>query len=171
MILALAGLHGSGKSHFASRIATKFHWKTCVKRDLLKLLHEREGFGDDWVAWYRALYSSIGAYNVTLKLLDLIPQKERLILDSVHDHGEWNALKKHRSNVLLATIIAPKEVRLARNGPEDEGLDTQRIQFWHTKQQESLCLITQSEWCFNGAASAKVQDIEFSAFCTHFAID
>lgn len=168
MMLVLAGLHGAGKSYFSSLIATEFGWTVCVKRDLLMLLHSHEGVGDDWVTWYRKLYASEGPYEVTRKIFNLIPSNNRLILDSVHNLAEWKAIKECCPDAVLASVIAPKAVRIIRNGPEDKFLDIQRVRFWH--DDGGSCLISESEWCFNGAASAEVQKTEFEAFLLHYVI-
>lgn len=169
MILTLAGLHGSGKSYFSSYIATKFGWSVYVKRDLLKLLHDNEGGKDDWVVWYREIYASIGPYEVMKRILNFIPFSNRLILDSIHNIAEWKAVKECRPDAILSVIIAPKAVRIARNKPDDKLLDIQRVNFWH--DDNNSCLIAESEWCFNGAASSKTQNAEFEAFLAHYAID
>lgn len=70
--------------------------------------------------------------------------------------------------MVLASVIAPKAVRIIRNRPEDEFCDVQRISFWHG--DDGSCLISESEWCFNGAASSKVQRIEFEAFLDQYVI-
>ena len=163
MILVLAGLHGSGKSHLAQRVARTFGWRTCIKRDLLKEFHIREGRGGDWVAWYRAQYASRGAYAVTRDILRFLPDDGHVILDSVHNMVEWRAVRECHPSALLALVVAPKAVRLARNGPEDAGLDAQRVRFWHEEGHQG-CLAAESEWCFNGAGDAVTQDAEFMAF-------
>jgi len=168
MLLVLAGLHGAGKSHFSSYIADEFGWTVCVKRDLLMLLHGRVGVDEDWVSWYRTLYASEGPYEVTMRLLDFVPCNDRLIIDSVHNLAEWKAVRERRPDAILAFVIAPKAVRIIRNGPEDELLDIQRVSFWHS--DDNSCLISESEWCFNGAASTKVQRIEFEAFLDQYAV-
>ena len=167
MMLVLAGLHGSGKSYFSSHIAAEFGWDVCVKRDLLKLLHGREGVGGDWVKWYRELYASKGLREVTRLLLDLAPPSSRIIMDSVHNLAEWKAVKELRPDSVLAYVIAPKAVRVARNGQEDEILDIRRVSFWH---EGGHCLAVESEWCFNGAATTEVQKEEFKAFLIHYSV-
>lgn len=162
MILALSGLHGSGKSHLSAIIAAEFGWQVCVKRDLFKVLHARENAGGDWVAWYRAFYASEGVYEVTRALMSLVPESDRVILDSVHNLAEWKAIRDLRSDAVLALVIAPKAVRAARNDSEDSGLDAQRVQFWHGN--DASCLAIECDWCFNGAASVEVQRIEFESF-------
>jgi len=164
MMLALSGLHGSGKSHLSALIASGFGWDICVKRDLLKLLHISENITGDWVVWYRTLYAAEGAYEVTRKLMGFVPARDRIILDSVHNLTEWRAVRSLRPDAILASVIAPKAVRAARNGSEDPGLDIQRILFWHGDKESASCLAAESEWCFNGAASAEVQRTEFEAF-------
>ncbi|OGY54434.1 MAG: hypothetical protein A3A24_00215 [Candidatus Buchananbacteria bacterium RIFCSPLOWO2_01_FULL_46_12] len=168
MILVLAGLHGAGKSHLSSYIAAEFGWTVCVKRDLLMLLHSHVGVGDDWVSWYRTLYTSEGPYEVMKRLLNFIPTNDRLIIDSVHNLAEWKAIKKRYPDAVLAAVIAPKAVRMIRNNPEDEFLDIQRVCFWHG--DDGSCLIAESEWCFNGAASTEVQRIEFEAFFNQYTV-
>ncbi len=169
MILVFAGLHGAGKSHLASYIAAEFNWMACIKRDLLKLLHDCEcADATDWVSWYRALYASEGPYHVMRKLLNLLPLNDRLILDSVHNLAEWKAIKERHPGAVLASVIAPKAVRIVRNEPEDESLDVQRIHFWHGN--DGSCLIAESDWCFNGAAPTEAQRVEFESFLTHYAI-
>ncbi|MEK7137423.1 MAG: AAA family ATPase, partial [Patescibacteria group bacterium] len=122
MMLVLCGLHGSGKSHLTARLVSDFGWQMCVKRDLLRQLHATGSADDDWIAWYRALYASEGAYEVTKRLLALVPSSDRLILDSVHNLTEWRAIRDLHPDAVLASVIAPKAVRTARNGPEDLGL-------------------------------------------------
>lgn len=162
MMLVFAGLHGSGKSHLAQRISRAFGWTICVKRDLLKELHALDGHGGDWVDWYRSQYASRGPYAVTRDILGLIPDSGTVILDSVHNLAEWRAVRECYSIATLALVVASKAIRMARNGPEDEGLDSQRVRFWHVGSQG--CLAAESEWCFNGAADEVTQEAEFKAF-------
>lgn len=166
MILVFAGLHGSGKSHLAQRISHEFGWKTCVKRELLKELHAHEGHQGNWVDWYRAQYESRGPYAVTKDILEWMPDDGNIILDSVHNAAEWRAVRERHPDATLTLVVAPKAIRLARNGPEDEGLDAQRIRFWHEGSQG--CLVAESEWCFNGAADEITQDGEFKAFLSRW---
>lgn len=166
-MLVLTGLHGSGKSHLSSLIATEYGWSVCIKRELLRQLHADEGGGEDWIVWYRALYALIGPYEVTKKLLRLVPQGDRMVLDSVHSYAEWKAVREIRSKSTLAIVVAPKAVRVARNGPEDPALDIQRIGFWHDDNAGNACLVSESEWCFNGAASSDILRQEFEAFLSN----
>ncbi len=170
MMLVLAGLHGAGKSYLSSVISRDFSWEVCVKRDILKLLHSYEGGESDWVAWYRSLYVSIGSYSVTKKLASLIPSRDRIVLDSVHSYSEWRAVREARPDSVLAAVIAPKAVRLARNEPEDVVLDERRVACWHDEEEKSSCLIAESEWCFNGALPLKTLHGEFEEFLNHYAI-
>lgn len=168
MTLVLAGLHGAGKSHFASCIAAEFGWTVCVKRDLLMLIHSHAGVCSDWVLWYRTLYKSKGSYEVMRMILDFVPPNDRLIIDSIHNLAEWRAIKERYPDAVIAFVIAPKAVRIARNEQEDSLLDVQRVCFWHG--EDGSCLPSESEWCFNGAASTEVQKIEFKAFLNQYTI-
>ena len=170
MMLVLTGLHGSGKSYLSSLISAKFGWEVCVKRELLRLLHAQDGKDKDWVAWYRELYADVGPYEVTKRLMALVPSGNRLILDSVHNHTEWKAISEARKDSILATVIAPRRVRVARNGPEDPGLDTRRIGFWHDSEDHQACLASECEWSFNGAAAPKLIYSEFEAFTAHYVV-
>lgn len=166
MMLVFTGLHGAGKSHLAEFIKAEYGWSVYNKRDLLKELHNREGCDEDWVTWYRALYSSIGPYAVMNKLLRLIPESgNSLILDSIHNLAEWRAIRAKYHGAILVAVISPKTTRLARNGPEDKELDIQRIKFWHEHDDvaEEGCLMAEAEWAFNGASTLETQRAEFEA--------
>lgn len=169
MILALMGLHGSGKSYFATSIEAVFKWKVYVKRDLLKVLYEQEGdVKVDWVDWYRKLYERVGPYEVMNKILKLIPEsKDPIILDSIHNLAELKALRDmHANNFVLAAVVAPKLVRLSRNDQEDIELDRKRISFWHEKTLDGniSCLFSEADWVFNGCVSKETRLLEFQNF-------
>jgi hypothetical protein len=167
MVLVFIGLHGAGKSYLSSYIALNFGWKVYVKRNLLMLLHNRLGARGDWVSWYRDLYTVNGSYSVMRMVLTLIPFVDNdLIIDSIHGFGEWRAIKERWPDAVLASVITPKAVREQRNRPETTALDVCRISFWH---EGGVCLTSESEWCFNGAAPIEAQRIEFESFLNHFS--
>lgn len=170
MIVALAGLHGSGKSHLAKHLATSSGWQVCVKRELLKQLHETSKVGGDWVEWYRSLYSAEGVRSVTARLLDILPRDKRLILDSVHNLDEWSIIQEAEPDAVLALVVAPGSARAERNGLENPQLDANRIAFWHSGEASHRCLAASSQWCFNGAASAEIQLLEFRSLLSHYGM-
>lgn len=163
MILALAGLHGSGKSHLARVVAAEHDWSVTTKRSLLKVLHENSGNEGDWVEWYRSEYASRGAYEVTRSILNLIPDSGDTILDSVHNIEEWAAIADLRPDAALALVVAPKIVRAERNAGRDPRLDERRIAFWHG-DGDGACLAAACSWSFNGAAPREVLRAEFISF-------
>lgn len=175
MILALMGLHGSGKSHLAATIEAMFGWKVYVKRDLFKILYTQEGDASkNWVDWYRGLYMDIGPYETMNKILDLIPKYQSpIILDSIHNFAEWKSLRNiYPNNSILAAVAAPKSVRSTRNEPKDVELDLQRIDFWHHRSVNNdhiSCLFSEAEWVFNGCVSTEMVMLEFQNFLNYLA--
>ncbi len=172
MLLVLTGLHGSGKSHLTKIAEADFNWKIIVQRELLKKLYSEEADGDDWIVWYRRLYEDVGSYGVMNKIIRFIPANNyHTILDSIHNLKEWKVVKRVYPSAVLATVVTPKLVRLARNEPEDEILDIQRINFWHEKAGENTeCLLSEAGWTFNGAAPVDLLKMEFRSFLDHFVL-
>lgn len=162
-ILALTGLHGSGKSHLSKLVSMRFGWRVLVKRDLLRQIHAQIGFTEQWEDWYRRQYATVGAINLTAQFVDLLPHGD-VILDAVHNLDEWRIIKSLRPSSVLAAVIAPASVRAMRNHGEDPTLDVRRVGYWHATEQEPGCLMSECDWCFNGAADPETSIAEFSSF-------
>ena len=98
------------------------------------------------------------------RILDLIVvnQETNLIIDSVHNLVEWNVIRAHFPDCILAFVVAPTHVRKERNEPEDTSLDLQRVRFWHEQSESgSGCLVAEAQWVFNGGASDEMLLNEF----------
>ena len=160
-VLVLTGLHGSGKSHLSGIISSKFGWPVYVKRELLRRLHAESGSSEKWESWYRCIYSLDGVDRITRRVIQLLPEQGDLVLDSVHNIVEWRTVRSIRADSVLAAVVAPAAIRLARNGDEDPALDRRRVGYWHGP--DGGCLISECDWCFNGAAEPETSCTEFGS--------
>ena len=151
MIIGLTGYHSCGKSVLAESLSEAFKWDIVTKRNLFK---EWSGVsGDDWVSWYRDLYTRMDSYDIMKELIKRINYRKDpskvIVMDAVHTIGEWSAIKDVDSDSLLIGVFVPKECRIQRSSPEDLILDGKREKYWH-KQETQECLLSCVEWSFSG---------------------
>ncbi len=170
MIIGLTGFHSCGKSVLADFLVQRFGWRRVVKRLLLK---EWSGAGEDeslWTAWYRDLYQKMDSREIMHHLLGQIKYdplaREVILLDAVHSHGEWQAIKEADPTSLLVGIFIPQSIRLQRSSQEDLTLDAKRKRFWHSDNGQN-CLLSEIEWSFSGTAGDALRALEAQGLFDH----
>jgi len=163
MIVGLVGYHSSGKSYLSEFVVKNYGWRHILKRELLREWSTMGGNEQAFIDWYRDLYHRMGSYEIMLHLLRLIKysrdSKEVILLDAIHTPDEWKAVTEIEPDSILASVILPKSLRLARSTPEDMELDIKRERFWHNG---NACLLSQVEWSFNGMANEELRTFEMS---------
>lgn len=164
MLIALTGLHASGKSYFASNIPQKFGFKVYDKKNIVKEICEEETNCDDYWKWYQEEYNK-DPYKMTCKIISKIPLEDNIILDAVHSYKEWKIIESVVPEAMIVLINTPKVVRATRWESGDEIKDLKRIKYWHSDYNgEQGCLLTQVSWSFNGAAPLKTNEVSFNDF-------
>lgn len=170
MIIGLVGFHSSGKSHLCQYMEKKFGWKWILKRVLLKNWADMGENEPAWTNWYRNLYRTSGGYEIMHHLLRRMGYTRNphnvILIDAVHTPDEWRAIKEVDNDSILAGVFLPRELRLERSSPEDLTLDERRERYWHNKE-DGLCILSQIEWSFCGAASQDLQALEAKALFEH----
>ena len=162
ILIALAGLHGSGKSVFATLVKATLGRQTHNKRDLILALSPR---GHNQTKWYRALYQDYSSYQIMATLMGRLDRHAHTILDSVHTVGEWRAIQELWPTSALVAVVAPKTVRDSRNQFEDGNHDNaMRLARWH---DDNGCLMSEVDGCINGAATPELQLAELTAVLEH----
>ena len=71
MLIALTGLHASGKSYFANNIPVKYGFKVYNKKEVVKYICKEETGREDWAEWYREEFNK-DPYNMTKMILEYI---------------------------------------------------------------------------------------------------
>lgn len=161
MLIALTGLHGAGKTYFAKNIPKKFGFHVYNKNKLVEYIYKNEYKKEDWQEWYYHEFNK-NIYNITSKILSYLPLETDIVLDAVHNNIEWKVINSIIPNSILAVITTPDRIRINRREQNDEMKDISRIQYWHSSGNgDSMCLLSQAEWSFNGAASLDVNERSF----------
>ena len=160
MLIALTGLHASGKSYFANNIPVKFGFKVYNKKEIVKYICKEKTGREDWNEWYREEFNK-NAYNVTNLILSYINLDENIILDAVHSDLEWRIISSIVPNAELIGIITPDFIRQQRREEGDLEKDEKRIKYWHNG---GGCLLTNLSWTSNGGASLKINEEMFKEF-------
>jgi len=160
MLIALTGLHASGKSYFANNIPVKFGFKVYNKKEIVKYICKEKTGREDWNEWYREEFNK-NAYNVTNLILSYINLDENIILDAVHSDLEWRIISSIVPNAELIGIITPDFIRQQRREEGDLEKDEKRIKYWHNG---GGCLLTNLSWTINGGASLKINEEMFKEF-------
>lgn len=162
MIIALTGLHSAGKSFFTKQVPEKHGFKVINKKELVAQLCKEEANREDWNDWYREQFNK-DPYEMTMKILKALPSEDNIILDSVHSNLEWKIIKEIIPDATLILITAFNKDRKERWNSEFniEEKDNQRIEFWHSKNVEDKCLLTQVSWALNGSGTIELSEQNF----------
>lgn len=160
MLLAITGLHASGKSYFANNIPPKYGFKVYNKKDIVKHICKKETGREDWNEWYKEEFNK-NAENMTRKIISYININENIVLDAVHSDLEWSIISNLVPNSELVGIITPELIRKSRQEEGDEEKDKKRIKYWHNG---GGCLLANLSWCFNGGASIEINERMFEEF-------
>ena len=169
-IIGLAGLHGTGKSHLASLFVDLFKWDHLHKRTWLRNLYDEcfatQNTTTSWDAWVYQLYDHLGPYRVVEMILSSHKSTSGVVvLDSIHNPEEWNAVTAVNPNAILVGVFAPLSTRITRRSPEAIQLDSRRVNYWHQgPNKEFTCLLTKIEWAFTGHCSRELQIAECESF-------
>lgn len=161
MLIALTGLHGSGKSYFANNIIAKYGFDVYNKKELIEYICKEKTGRNDWVTWYREEFEA-NPERLTLLILSYIDLTQNVVIDAVHSPLEWNIIVSKIPNSELIGIITPEVIRNQRRDIGDEEKDKKRIAYWHNAENE--CLMTKLDWVFNGGASLELNEQLFKEF-------
>lgn len=159
-MLALAGLRGAGKSFISRILVEEFGWTRIYKHDMLRKLHERSDDLGNWEHWYLQQYRERGVSAVTEDILQVLPQTTPLVLDAVHNPIEWHTIKSRVLESRLFLVVASREVRERRRGPNQDEANRTRLSYWHEQKGSSSCLAAEVDWTLNGAASIELLRLE-----------
>ena len=91
MLIALTGLHGAGKTYFASNVPIKFGFKVYNKKEIIQYICKEKTGRSDWRQWYKEQFNK-DAYKITEMILSYIDLNNNNILDSVHSDLEWQII-------------------------------------------------------------------------------
>lgn len=161
MLIALTGLHASGKSYFANNIPHKFGFKVYDKKNIVEQICKEETYYTDYWSWYQQEYNK-DPYTMTYKILSKLPLEENVILDAVHSYKEWKIIESIVHDSMIVVITTPEDIRKNRWDNGDKEKDLKRIKYWHSDYKgEKGCLLTQVSWSFNGAASLETNEACF----------
>lgn len=160
MLIALTGLHASGKSYFANNIPVKFGFKIYNKKEIVKYICKESTGREDWAEWYREEFNK-NAYNITNMILSNINLDENIILDAVHSDLEWGIISSIVPDAELIGIVTPDFIRQQRREEGDIEKDKKRIKYWHNG---GGCLMTDLSWTINGGASLQINQEMFKEF-------
>lgn len=161
MLIALTGLHASGKSYFANNVPQKFGFKVYDKKMVVESICSEETSCTDYWSWYQYEYNK-NPYEMTYKILSKLPLEENIILDAVHSYKEWKIIESIVPDSMIAVVTAPEAIRESRWDEGDKEKDLKRIKYWHSDYNgEQGCLLTQVSWSFNGAASLETNEACF----------
>lgn len=163
MIIALTGLHASGKSYFAKTIAEKYGFEVIYKNDLIAKICKSMNI-NDWYKWYYENFNK-DKYATTLKILSHLPKDKNIVLDAVHSYDEWMIIKNYYLNAFLIVIVTPEKERIKRQEECDSIKNQKRINYWHNiNNNEINCLLAEAFWTFNGASSLEINEQSFLEF-------
>lgn len=160
MLIALTGLHASGKSYFANNIPVKYGFKVYNKKEIVEYICKEETGREDWAKWYREEFNK-DPYNMTKMILEYINLEENVVLDAVHSDLEWGIISTIVPNAELIGIITPDFIRQQRREEGDQEKDKKRIKYWHNG---GGCLMTDLSWTINGGASLQINEEMFKEF-------
>ena len=161
MLIAMTGLHASGKSYFAKNVPPKFGFKVIDKKDIVKELCMEETNEKDYWKWYKTEYNN-DPVLMTSKIISKIPLDENIVLDAVHSFKEWKIINSIVPDSIIVVVTTPEIVRSNRWNEGDKEKDIERIKYWHSDYNgEQGCLLTQVSWSFNGAASIETNEMNF----------
>lgn len=161
ILLAITGLHAAGKSYMLQRVPKEFGFNVMNKKEIIAdLCKVATGSADNWGEWYKKEFNSDPA-NITFKILNHL-EGEKVILDAVHSHREWQLIKQVCPGALLMTVTTPQCIRDIREDPGDKIKNIQRIKYWHSVYGDTFgCLMAEVDWSFNGAAPLESQKQSF----------
>lgn len=160
MLIAITGLHGSGKSYFSHCIPPKYGFEVFYKNDIIAEIFNNK---TNWIEQYREAYKN-NPESLIKEILSHLPLEKNVILDAVHSYEEWKIIKSLETSARLILVTTPREVRISRR-KENENKDVKRIQYWHSIEKDSVnCLLTQVSWSFNGGASLENNEKNFVEF-------
>lgn len=161
MLIAITGLHSSGKSYFANSIPPKFGFRVYDKKNIVKNICEEETSIENYWSWYQNEYNK-DPYKMTCKIIAKLPLEENIILDAVHSYKEWKIIESIVPDAMIIVVTTPEIVRASRWEPKDKEKDIERIKYWHSDYNgKHGCLLTQVSWSFNGAASLETNEVCF----------
>lgn len=167
MIIALTGLHSSGKSYFAKNVTEKYGFETIYKNNIIKKICKSKNI-NNWHEWYIKEFNS-NKEKITKEILQQIPNDKNIILDAIHSYDEWIIAKEHIDDIYLALLVTPENIRKQRREVLDYEKDKKRISFWHS--QEGKCLLTEASWAFNGGASIETNEKNFLEFLKYINLN
>lgn len=155
-IIALAGLHGAGKSHFAQALHARSGWPRFAKLEVLRRLYvggwEHDPDAETWEGWYAHLYPRIGGDAVIRRVLAEMGEHPVCVLDAIHSTEEWSVILNTHPGSILVNVCAPRAIRRQRR-EEPERQDRSRIDFWH---QGGDCLQGYVDWAIPGMLSGEL---------------
>ena len=162
-ILGITGLHAAGKSYMLERIPKEFGFKVYNKKEVIADICEMiTGDREQWSQWYKKEFNDNPA-KMTFRILSRL-QGDKVILDAVHSHREWQLIKQVSPEALLLNVTTPQLVRDTREDPGDKIKNIQRLKYWHSVYGDTFgCLLSEVDWSFNGAASLENQRQNFAA--------
>lgn len=160
-ILGITGLHAAGKSYMLERIPKEFGFTVYNKKEVIADICEMiTGVREQWSDWYKKEFNDNPA-KMTFRILSRL-QSDKVILDAVHSHKEWQLIKQVSPSALLLNVTTPQIVRDTREEPEDKIKNIQRIKYWHSVYGDTFgCLLSEVDWSFNGAAPLENQRQNF----------
>lgn len=163
MFIALTGLHAAGKSYLSNNIMSKYGFNVCSKKDLVRYICREQTDREDWAEWYREEFNK-DADKMTKLILSYLNLDEGIVLDAVHSDLEWKIIKSVIPDAELISVITPDFVRSKRREEGDIDKDKKRIGYWHNG---GGCLLAESSWTLNGAASLEINEKSFKEFLNY----
>lgn len=172
-ILALCGMHGSGKSQIGRDLETK-GWLNINKRVMLRQALET-GFFEPrecaWESWYKKAYQELGAHVVLRMLFDYVEaqhpdlHQRSVVLDALHNPEEWDFVQQlcHSELVLVTAPRAFREQRLKETNTDVHSQDLSRSQYIHRVTDGRIrCLYSEVGWsiCNHGSLTEFEAQIE-----------
>ena len=162
MLIALTGLHKSGKSYFANAIPPKYGFITVNKKKIIEQLCFEKTERTDWNAWHAEEFNK-DAQAITQEILERIPEGD-VVLDAVHSNLEWEIIKELYPDAVLAVVVTMEKDRINRWSLKDNmnAQNAKRIGFWHNPSAENQCLLSYASWSFNGSDTLENMENSFS---------
>jgi len=161
ILLGITGLHAAGKSYMLQRVPKEFGFTVYNKKEVIADICELvTGDRENWSDWYKKEFNDNPA-KMTFRILSRL-QGDKVILDAVHSHREWQLIKQVNPAALLLNVTTPQQVRDTREEPGDKIKNIQRIKYWHSVYGDTFgCLLSEVDWSFNGAAPLESQKQSF----------
>ena len=110
MLIAITGLHGSGKSYFSRSIPTKYGFEVFYKNDIIAEIFNHK---PNWIEQYREAYKN-NPEALIKEILSRLPLENNVILDAVHSYDEWKIIRRLEPSARLILVTTPREIRISR---------------------------------------------------------